>query len=647
MTRELVPAGRRELARGHIAFYRAVLDGIDLAKAWDLYLSADGDYTPALGAATTEWVRQALIYEAMATGQPGLIGLLRREPWRVKTSTKPTLEEFAERLADAGEWSEAELTEMWKDEYGQPDKAEARRDRLSKRLREALLLLERAPRRTPFGADAVATWLAPNLAANLMAAGLTNLQEVRDALAARTTPRWEAVPGVGEVWADRLLAWFTEYGIEPSPPPPPLPSPVELPVQLVPLERIEVPLAAVSDVTLLPPAPAAVGTFVQAENRLGATDDRHAIELWLAAKATNPNTQRSYRKCAERFLLWCIYERRIGFADVTSAECIQYREWLTSLGRKTPEEWDLAGWHLPADRWIGPRAPRLSDAWKPFEGPLKADSVAYDLLTVRALFAHLVKGRYLRDNAWDLMGKKMVARSKLATATEQFRTRSFTLDQWKIVIDGLDPHGPELERRLLLVLWLGFACGLRATEMLTLTLGSLDVRHEPWRMRVLGKGDKVRTVPLPSPARQVLLSYLDCIGVSYERVVAAALGDDQAPEAQHSILRGRRGRRPRTGGALPMGPLHYTQLYDALKAHLKKRASDLEREDPIAGAKLRKSSTHWLRHTCATLALKNGVALNSVQKLLGHTDLNTTSAYVTEHDEVLASEMEAFVGKTM
>src|SRR6516164_2361482 len=241
MTRELVPAGRRELARGHIAFYRAVLDGIDLAKAWDLYLSADGDYTPALGAATTEWVRQALIYEAMATGQPGLIGLLRREPWRVKTSTKPTLEEFAERLADAGEWSEAELTEMWKDEYGQPDKAEARRDRLSKRLREALLLLERAPRRTPFGADAVATWLAPNLAANLMAAGLTNLQEVRDALAARTTPRWEAVPGVGEVWADRLLAWFTEYGIEPSPPPPPLPSPVELPVQLVPLERIEVP----------------------------------------------------------------------------------------------------------------------------------------------------------------------------------------------------------------------------------------------------------------------------------------------------------------------------------------------------------------------------------------------------------------------
>ena len=123
MTRELLPAGRRELSRAHITFYRAAMDGVELSKAWELYLQLEGDYTDTLAKATMHWVRQALIQEALATGQASLIGLFRREPWRVKTSAKPTLAEFASRFADAGDFSEAELTEMWKDEFGGSDRA--------------------------------------------------------------------------------------------------------------------------------------------------------------------------------------------------------------------------------------------------------------------------------------------------------------------------------------------------------------------------------------------------------------------------------------------------------------------------------------------------------------------------------------------
>jgi site-specific recombinase XerD len=641
MTRELLPAGRRELTRAHITFYRAVMEGVDVSRAWGLYLSVDGDYSEALARATIQWVRQALIQEALAAGQPGLIGLFRREPWRVKTNSKPTLAEFSSRFVDAGDWSEAELLEMWREEYGGSDRAEARRQRLSQRLREALQLIEGATRRQPKRSDSVATWLAPSLASKLLEAGLDTLGAVRDSLEARKSARWEEVPGVGEVRADRLVAWLSEYGISPAPSPA-LPSPTPS-SQLAPLERFDLPFHPVLPASQHLPAHSQRPSPYPGNNALGARDDKHAIELWLAAKATNPNTLRSYRKNAERLLLWCYLERRVTFPEMTVEDCIHYRTWLTDLGRKTPEEWAAAGWRLPAEQWFGPRAAkRHSEAWRPFEGPLSPDSVVQDLLTVRSLFEFLLRGHILSLNPWDLMGKRLVTRAKLKTATEQFTSRSFTMEQWRQVIDGLDPEGPELERRLLLVLWLGFACGLRAAEMLSLTLGSLVPGRESWRLRVLGKGDKARSVPLPSPARLVLLSYLDSVGVPYDQVVAAALGPEDSPAAQQPILRGRRGRRRADGTILPTEPLHYTRLYNVLKGHLGARADALAKRDPVAAAKFREASTHWLRHTCATLALKNGVALTGVQRLLGHSELSTTSTYVTELDEVLQAEMESF-----
>jgi len=46
MTISSIPAGRRELTRGHVTFYRAAMEGIDARKAWDLYLFApEGAYT--------------------------------------------------------------------------------------------------------------------------------------------------------------------------------------------------------------------------------------------------------------------------------------------------------------------------------------------------------------------------------------------------------------------------------------------------------------------------------------------------------------------------------------------------------------------------------------------------------------------------
>jgi len=649
MTRELLPAGRRELTRAHITFYRAVMEGVELPKAWDLYLHLEDDYSESLAKATMGWVRQALIQEALARGQAALIGLFRREPWRVKGAARPSLEEFASRLADAGDFSEQELLEMWREEFGGPDRAEARRARLTQRLRQALQLLEDNSHRQPARSDPVATWLAPNLATKLSAAGLTTIGAVRDALQARKTPRWEEVPGVGEVWADRLVKWMDEHGVPATPPS--LPSPASAaPSPLVPLERF-IPDRAAEELVLV--SAAATGRLGAVPspappraNHLGARDDKHAIEVWLAAKATNPNTLRSYRKNAERLLLWCTFERRRSFAELTAEDAVHYRSWLTDLGRKSPEEWARSNWRIRAEDWIGPRGARRDSAeWRPFDGPLAEKSIAQELLTARALFAFLLEGGVVPVNPFKLLGKRGAGRPNMAELTEQFTSRSLTLAEWRHAIAGLGEEGAsDMELRLALVLWLGFACGLRASEMLSLRLGSIML-GDVWRLKVVGKGSKTRNVPLPSPARDALLRYLQSVGVSADDVLRVARAPKEDPVRNDPLLRGRRGRR-REGGPAPSEPLRYTALYDSLKNHLAQRALDLEASDPVAASKFREASTHWLRHTCATLGLKSGVPLNTMQRLLGHASLTTTSIYVTEQEEVLMREMERFATET-
>lgn len=642
-----VPAGRRELSRGHVAFYRAVMEGVDPKAAWDRYCALDGDYTEALSEATLSWVRQELIAECMAIGQPGLIGLLRRDPRRIPRSQTPTLEEFARRFEDAGDFSEEELLELWKDEFGGGSKDEQRRDRLARRLRDALSLLEKAERRSPSPSDAVQRWLAPGLARRLLDAGIETLEQAAASLARKRTARWQEVPGVGEVWAERLKSWLEEAGIRPPPAEP------EVVREIVPLELMppEGPVRATGAMLGAPPPPlpspagiAGVTDRALAQNQIGALDDRHAVELWLAARAGNSNTLRAYRRVAERLLLWCRYERQVGLAAMQVSDCIHYRTWLSTLGRQDPDQWRQAGWRIPADQWIGRRAARRdSPDWRPFDGPLSQRSVEQELLIVKALFTFLLKGGYITHHPWELLGKTPRTAAKLTDAAEQFVERSIDRKQWEWILAGVDSPSPaaegesdDLRLRMKAVLWLGFGCGLRASEMLGLTLASLIPRSSGWRLRVLGKGSKVRTIPLPSPARDAVLEYLASVGLDLESVSRLAQEGSELP-----VLRAQRGRRS-VGRQAPSDPMSYSALYNSLKRYLKDRASDLARTDPVSAAKLRSASTHWLRHTCGTLALEAGVPLNAVQRVLGHSDLRTTSGYVTAEVEAAQAAMESF-----
>jgi integrase/recombinase XerD len=152
---------------------------------------------------------------------------------------------------------------------------------------------------------------------------------------------------------------------------------------------------------------------------------------------------------------------------------------------------------------------------------------------------------------------------------------------------GTEP--PALRDRALLELM--YACGLRASEAITLELGDVDL--ETGILRARGKGSKERLVPIGSAASRALVAYL-------ARGRPRLVGD----RMEARLFLNHRG-----SGLTRQG------LYKIVQRHA--RAAGLES----------KMSPHTLRHTFATHLLAGGCDLRSLQEMLGRADIATTQVY--------------------
>ena len=152
---------------------------------------------------------------------------------------------------------------------------------------------------------------------------------------------------------------------------------------------------------------------------------------------------------------------------------------------------------------------------------------------------------------------------------------------------GTDPIA--LRDRALLELM--YACGLRASEAITLEPSQLDLHDGVARVR--GKGDKERIVPIGTEAVKAVEAYL-------RRGRPVLVG---AREERRLFVNFRGGSLTRQG------------LYKVIAKHA--------RSAGLAG----KMSPHTLRHTFATHLLSGGCDLRSVQEMLGHADIATTQLY--------------------
>jgi site-specific recombinase XerD len=141
-----------------------------------------------------------------------------------------------------------------------------------------------------------------------------------------------------------------------------------------------------------------------------------------------------------------------------------------------------------------------------------------------------------------------------------------------------------------------YGAGLRVSEATGLARGAVDL--EARLVRVIGKGDKERIVPLGRPAAEALRRYV-------------ALGRPHLD----------RRHRPDLFLNARGGPLTRAGAFLILRRLAEKAGLEPGRVHP-----------HLLRHSFATHLLEGGADLRSVQELLGHADLSTTERYTHVSD---------------
>jgi len=150
------------------------------------------------------------------------------------------------------------------------------------------------------------------------------------------------------------------------------------------------------------------------------------------------------------------------------------------------------------------------------------------------------------------------------------------------------------ERRLArLIICLLYTLGIRRSELLSLTVGSVDFGRKI--VKIHGKGDKMREIPLLASLSEEILLYL--------KAVEALCGGERSLIEPLLV----------TYGMKPLYPVYVDRTVKGELGNVK----------GISGRK----SPHVLRHSIATGLLDEGADLNSIKEMLGHSSLATTQIY--------------------
>ena len=288
------------------------------------------------------------------------------------------------------------------------------------------------------------------------------------------------------------------------------------------------------------------------------------IEAYIAylrdVRRYSPRTQILYHDALEDFAAWA------GGMDLIPSRIRQYEAHLIESGRK-PRTVHL---HLSAlsgyCNYLIRKGEMQSNPVRTVRRP-KMEKRLPQYFTERSLDAYLEETAYAAS-AEDLE-LLLTTDPSSALAREMYNRRL---------------------RRLIVSLLYG--TGIRRAELIGLRTDSVDPGRRTLRVR--GKGDKMREIPLISSLSEEISLYL--------RAASFTTGES-GPEAP--LLRTDRGN-----------PLYPAFVDRAVKAELDGRADITGRKSP-----------HVLRHSLATALLEEGADLNAIKEMLGHSSLAATEVY--------------------
>ena len=283
----------------------------------------------------------------------------------------------------------------------------------------------------------------------------------------------------------------------------------------------------------------------------------------------------------DAFLDYVTVERGLA-ANTRRAYEEDLAEFTAFLRRKNIDEMHSVRQQDITEFLLGQRKPGVTALGNSRPQGLSARSVARRLAAIRMLFRFLIREKLL-----------------LVDVTQNIDTPKL----WQSLPVALDYHGVEallaapstrtklgLRDRALLELM--YASGLRVSEVSKLTLS--DMNLEAGFLRVVGKGNKERIVPVGKQAAEWLHRYID--------------------EARSALIRNGHTRAEvflsSRGTALSPKTIWLSIKKYARKAGISKNVTP-----------------HTLRHSFATHLLDNGADLRVIQEMLGHADISTTQIY--------------------
>ena len=343
----------------------------------------------------------------------------------------------------------------------------------------------------------------------------------------------------------------------------------------------------------------AVNTELQ---HINASNDLQAIKAWLLEFTDSPQTLRTYRKEAERLLLWSLIERQTAFSNLTRDDLRDYQAFMTD-----PQ---------PRHRWCGPRRPRQHSSWRPFEAPLTEHSIAQAITIINALFNYLVEAGYLAGNPLGLM-RRQLRRSR--SQKEHLSERYLEHGCWQALMQYVEQLPRNTERQSLdyeryrYLFHFFYLMGARISEVASHSMNSIKSHRDKWWWHVTGKGKKTQRIPLTEPMQIALMRYRNVYGLS------------PLPEADesHALFMNLNGTKGVTDN----------QIYRLLKKIFLDCAETLADERPDYAKRLCKASPHWLRHTAITHQADAGIDLRHIKRHARHESIETTMLYQHVEDE--------------
>jgi len=228
---------------------------------------------------------------------------------------------------------------------------------------------------------------------------------------------------------------------------------------------------------------------------------------------------------------------------------------------------------------------------------LNARSQARIISGLRNFFDYLIFEDYRENNPTDLIEAPKIGRKLPDT---------LAIEEIDVLINSIDLSKPQGERNRTILETL-YSCGLRVSELTGLQLS--DLFFDEGFIRVIGKGNKERFVPINIQTQKYIKLYIQTIRIHIE--VQKGFED--------TVFLNRRGKNLTR-------VMIFTIVKDlAIKAGIKK-----------------KISPHTFRHSFATHLLERGADLRAIQQMLGHESITTTEIYMHLDKSFLKEVMNTF-----